>query len=519
MSTLNTQGFSSTMTKYRWTIAGLLLFSTTVNYMDRNVIGYLKDYFCSTNGFGWSSTDYSILTSIFTIFYATFTLFTGYIIDKIGTKIGLAASLITWSIAGILSAFVGKGLAGQLATRGLFGAGESGNFPASIKTVAEWFPKKERALATGIFNSGSNVGAMICALLIPMILAAWNPNEGTSLFLGIFHGWQMAFIITGLIGFIWLLFWNKLYASPSQMLQKGRINQAEYDYINSDDAAKAPAKEETTEKVKGVSWFKMLTYRQTWSFVVGKFFTDGIWWFLLFWLPTYVQQQFCQNLDPTSAKHVVMYSTFVVFGIAIIGSVYGGSIPMSLMNKGWEAYKARMTSLLIIAFFPLLLIGTQYAAGLGLVAAVAIISIAGAAHQAWSANLFTTVSDMFPKKAVGTVTGIGAAAGGLGGALVQIFAGRLEDHFRLQGVMQAVHSGLIKASNPVPFNKINVNNIKDVIANPNNHDMITQASNLIQSQVASAYGIMFTTCAFAYLLSWVIMKILVPKYKPITDLD
>lgn len=522
MSTLNTQSISSTMTKYRWTIAGLLLFSTTVNYMDRNVIGYLKDYFCSTNGFGWSATDFSILTSVFTAFYATFTLFTGYIIDKIGTKIGLAASLIIWSIAGIISAFVGKGLGGQIAARGLFGAGESANFPASIKTVAEWFPKKERALATGIFNSGSNIGAMICALLVPMILAAWNPSEGTSLFLGIFHGWQMAFIITSLIGFIWLIFWQKLYASPSQMLQRGKINQVEYNYINSDETinkTSAKEKEEATATPQKVSWFKMLTYKQTWSFVVGKFFTDGIWWFLLFWLPTYIQQQFCQNLDPVEAKHIVMYSTFIVYGIAIIGSVYGGSIPMSFMNKGWETYKARMTSLVIIAFFPLLLIGTQYAASFGLVAAVAIISIAGAAHQAWSANLFTTVSDMFPKKAVGTVTGIGAAAGGLGGVLVQILAGRLEDSYRIKGVMQAVHSGLIKATASIPVDKINFGNLKEVIADPNNTTMLNQASHLIQSNVSIGYGIMFTTCAFAYLLAWVIMKILVPKYNPITDLD
>jgi len=274
------------MTGYRWTIISLLLFSTTINYMDRNVIGYLKDYFCSTAGFGWSATDFSILTSVFTGFYAGFTLFAGFIIDKIGTKIGLAASLIVWSLAGMASAFMGKGLFGQIAARGIFGAGESGNFPASIKTVAEWFPKKERALATGIFNSGSNVGAMICALIIPLILAAWNPNEGNGLFLGIFHGWQMAFLITGLIGFLWLFFWSTLYATPKFMLEKGKINQAEYDYIHADDEA-APVVDASAPKVK-VPWYKMLTYKQTWSFVVGKFLTDGIWWFLLFWLPTYI---------------------------------------------------------------------------------------------------------------------------------------------------------------------------------------------------------------------------------------
>ena len=505
------------MTNYRWTIVSLLLFSTTINYMDRNVIGYLKDYFCSTAGFGWSSTDFSILTSVFTAFYAGFTLFAGFIIDKIGTKIGLAASLIIWSFSGMASAFMGKSLFGQIAARGVFGAGESGNFPASIKTVAEWFPKKERALATGIFNSGSNMGAMICALIIPVILAAWNPNEGNGLFLGIFHGWQMAFIITGLVGFLWLFFWSKLYNTPKFMLGKGKINQAEYDYIHADDEA-APVVDPSAAIVK-VPWYKMLTYKQTWAFVSGKFMTDGIWWFLLFWLPTYIKQQFCIGMDPIETKHTVMISTFIVYGIAIIGSVYGGSIPMSFMNKGWQTYKARMTALLIIAFAPLLLLSTQYvAAAYGIVAAVAIISLAGAAHQAWSANLFTTVSDMFPKKAVGSVTGIGAAAGGLGGVLVQLLAGGLEDKYRIMGIMEASKEGLIKATQTIPLDKVKIDNLKEVMVDPNNTVLFEQARHLISSNISVAYGIMFTTCAFAYLIAWTIMKTLVPKHKPITDL-
>ena len=415
--------------KYRWIIVTLLLFSTTINYMDRNVIGYLKDYFCTAqpNGFGWSSTDFSYLTAIFTGFYAGFTLFAGFIIDKIGTKKGLAGSLILWSVAGISSAFMGMGLWAHNVARAIFGAGEAGNFPASIKTVAEWFPKKERALATGIFNSGSNIGAMICALIIPLILSTWNPSEGHSLFLGIFHGWQMAFIITGFIGFIWLLFWSRLYGTPKELLANGKLKQDEYDYIHSGDEV-----EVITEVVKEkVPWYKMLTYKQTWAFVLGKFMTDGIWWFLLFWLPTYIKQQFCVGLDPVATKHTVMISTFIVYGVAIVGSIFGGSIPMIFMNKGWQTYKARMTALLLIAFAPLLLLSTQYAASLGIVAAIIIISIGGAAHQAWSANLFTTVSDMFPKKAVGSVTGIGAAAGGLGGVLVQLLAGGLEDKYRI----------------------------------------------------------------------------------------
>ncbi len=502
-----------TISKYRWVIVTLLLFSTTINYMDRNVIGYLKDYFCTAqpNGFGWSATDFSYLTAIFTGFYAGFTLFAGFIIDKIGTKKGLAGSLILWSVAGISSAFMGIGLWAHNVARAIFGAGEAGNFPASIKTVAEWFPKKERALATGIFNSGSNIGAMICALIIPVILATWNPSEGNGLFLGIFHGWQMAFIITGFIGFIWLLFWSRLYGTPKQILAKGKMNQEEYDYIHSGDEV-----EVVTEVVKEkVPWYKMLTYKQTWAFVLGKFMTDGIWWFLLFWLPTYIKQQFCVGMSPIETKHTVMISTFIVYGVAIVGSIYGGSIPMTFMNKGWQTYKARMTALLIIAFCPLLLLSTQYAASFGIVAAIIIISIGGASHQAWSANLFTTVSDMFPKKAVGSVTGIGAAAGGLGGVLVQLLAGGLEDKYRIKGVMEAANAGLIKATDAIPLDKVKMDNLKSVLVDNN---MLTEARHFISSNVSVAYGIMFTVCALAYLTAWTMMKLLVPKHAPITDI-
>ena len=502
-----------TISKYRWVIVTLLLFSTTINYMDRNVIGYLKDYFCTAqpNGFGWSATDFSYLTAIFTGFYAGFTLFAGFIIDKIGTKKGLAGSLILWSIAGITSAFMGIGLWAHNVARAIFGAGEAGNFPASIKTVAEWFPKKERALATGIFNSGSNIGAMICALIIPVILATWNPSEGHSLFLGIFHGWQMAFIITGFIGFIWLLFWSRLYGTPKQILAKGKMNQEEYNYIHSGDEV-----EVVTEVVKEkVPWYKMLTYKQTWAFVLGKFMTDGIWWFLLFWLPTYIKQQFCVGMDPVTTKHTVMISTFIVYGVAIVGSIYGGSIPMTFMNRGWQTYKARMTALLIIAFCPLLLLSTQYAASFGIVAAIIVISIGGASHQAWSANLFTTVSDMFPKKAVGSVTGIGAAAGGLGGVLIQLLAGGLEDKYRIKGVMEAAKAGLIKATDAIPLDKVKMDNLKTVLIDNN---MLTEARHYISSNVSVAYGIMFTVCALAYLSAWTMMKLLVPKHSPITNI-
>ena len=449
---------------YRWIIVTLLLFSTTVNYMDRNVIGFLKDYFCSTNGFGWTSQQFSYLTSIFTIVYSLSTVFAGIIIDKIGTKLGLALSLIIWSFSGILSAFVGKSLVAQSIARSFFGAGEAGNFPSSIKTVAEWFPKKERALATGIFNSGSNIGAMICALFVPWCLLTWTKG---SEFLGQLSGWQMAFIITGLLGFFWLIFWGIFYGTPQKMLDKGKLSQAEYNYIHSDlDGIAENNNDNKADKADKISWFKLLTYRQTWSFVVGKFCTDGVWWFLLFWLPTYVRQQFCVGMTPEKTASYVMLSNFIVFGIAIFGSVYGGSISMTFMNKGWEAYRSRMTSLLIIAFVPLALLATQHLASYGIVFAIAVICLGGAAHQAWSANLYTTVSDMFPKKAVGSITGIGTAAGGIGGVLIQLLAGYLDG---------TLSTGV-------------------------------------------AYSIMFSVCAFAYLLAWSLMKLLVPKFKLITDL-
>jgi ACS family hexuronate transporter-like MFS transporter len=448
-----------TIGKYRWTICALLLFSTTINYMDRNVIGFLKEYFCSPSGFGWSNKDFSYVTSVFTAFYAGFTLFAGIIIDKIGTKLGLALSLIMWSIFGIANAFVGNTIAWHMICRSLFGAGEAGNFPASIKTVAEWFPKKERALATGVFNSGSNIGAMICALFVPWCLIHFGAEQG----------WKMAFILTGVAGFIWLIFWFLLYNTPAK-LKGTKLSQAEYDYIHSDEEVQTVVSEKEEDKATKVSWFKLLTYRQTWAFFFGKFMTDGIWWFLLFWLPDYLKKQFGMTTQE------VMWPTFIVFGIAIIGSVFGGSIPMFFMNKGWPTYKARMTAMFLIALCPLVVLSINYFGNVSVfghnavIYAVAIICLAGASHQAWSANLFTTVSDMFPKKAVGSVTGIGAAAGGLGGVLVQLAAGNLTDHYEKLGDKQ------------------------------------------------TAYIIMFCVCASSYLVAWAIMKMLVPKHRPITDL-
>ena len=440
---------------YRWVICGLLFFATTFNYLDRQVISYLKQFFCTPveqGGFGWTNTDFSYLTSFFTGFYAGMTLLMGWVIDKIGTKLGLALSLIVWSLCGAANAFVGQALTMHLVIRSAFAVGEAGNFPASIKTVAEWFPKRERALATGIFNSGSNFGAMVAALFVPWCM----------IYFGDQLGWKLAFIFTGASGFLWLIFWFWLYDTPHK---QRRVTKAELDYIHIDDEFAVS----TADGDKGaVSWWRLFGYRQAWAFVFGKFMTDGIWWFYLFWLPDYLIKQFHMT------KTQIIMPTFIVYGVAIIGSVYGGSIPMTLIKKGMQVYKARMTAMFLIAVAPLTVLSTQYFGNvdhfgkMAAVLAIATICIGTAAHQAWSANLFTTVSDMFPKKAVGSVTGIGTTAGGIGGVIIQLLAGRLTDAFK-------------------------------------------QTPQI-------AYLIMFTICALSYLMAWSIMKILVPRHKPITDL-
>ena len=445
----------SPATNFRWVICALLFFSTTVNYMDRQVISYLKEFFCTPaeqGGFGWSNTDFANLTSAFTAFYAGMTVLAGWVIDKIGTKLGLALSLIIWSIFGIANAFVGSLVMAHVLVRSAFGIGEAGNFPASIKTVAEWFPKRERALATGIFNSGANVGAMISALFVPWCLIHFGDQQG----------WKMAFILTGAVGFFWLIFWFWLYDPPGK---SKRLSKTEFDYIHVDDEARLL--EVNGDKAK-ISWWRLFKYKQTWAFFWGKFLTDGVWWFYLFWLPDYLHKQFGMT------KHEVMLPTFIVYGVAIVGSIYGGSIPMTLINKGMAVYRARMTAMFIIALFPLTVLSTQYFANVGhfgrwsSTLAVAVICIGAAAHQAWSANLFTTVSDMFPKKSIGSVIGIGTMAGGLGGVIIQKLAGSLTDAFK---------------------------------ANPQ-----------------TAYLFMFIICALSYLTAWVVMKVLVPRHKPVTDL-
>lgn len=357
--------------KYRWTICALVFFATTINYLDRQVISLVKEDLDAE--FGWSKTDYANITVAFQLSYAIAMFGVGRLIDRLGTKIGYALSLILWSIAAIGHALI-KTTGGFYIARAALGVTESGNFPAAIKATAEWFPKKERALATGIFNSGTNVGAIIAPLTVPFIADALN--------------WRWAFIITGAIGLIWLIFWFWLYEIPSR--QK-RLKKEEYDYIHSDqDETKVSDQEADTGKA---SWGKLLGFKQAWAFAIGKFLTDGVWWFYLFWLPDFLKEQY--GLGKTQ----IAIPVALVYTIAAFGSIFGGWLPMYFIKNGWPVFRARKISMLIYAFCALPVVTAQlFGTSLGMWSVISIIGFAAAAHQAWSANIFTTVSDMFPKK-------------------------------------------------------------------------------------------------------------------------
>jgi ACS family hexuronate transporter-like MFS transporter len=333
---------------------------------------------------------------------------------------------------------------GFMFSRAILAFGEAGNFPAAIKATAEYFPKKERSFATGIFNSGTNVGAILAPLTVPWIRVNW--------------GWDWAFIIMGIIGFFWLIFWFYYYEKPEK--QK-RLSAAELTYIRSGEEETVP---DITEETKKVSWVKLLGYRQTWAFAFGKFMTDGVWWFFLFWLPAYLKAQY------GIVDKAVMLPLAVLYTIAMVGSIGGGWFPMYYIKKGYKVYDGRMKAMLTIAFIPLVVLLAQPLGYISYWMPVILIGIGASAHQAWSANIFTTVSDMFPKKAVGSVVGIGGMAGGLGGVVMSKLGGALFDHYKALG------------------------------------------------HIETGYTIMFTICAVAYLVAWSVMKSLVPKYKPITDL-
>lgn len=473
------------MTNWRWWICALLFVATTVNYLDRQVLSLTwKDYIAPE--FHWTDSDYGTITGFFSLFYAFACLFAGRFVDWMGTKKGYLWAIGIWSLGACMHASCGwvtlqieglesitalkaieNGSAAAVAVatvsvwlflvcRGILALGEGGNFPAAIKTTAEYFPKKDRALATSIFNAGASVGALAAPLTIPVLAD--------------YFGWEMAFIIIGVLGFIWMFFWVYMYDKPQS---SQHVNEAELAYIQQDDTdgeqeiQPAPAKEE-----KAIPFLKCLTYKQTWSFVLGKFLTDGVWWFYLFWAPAYFSE--CgHTMQTTTGKALV----FVLYLIVTIVSFGGGYLPkLFVEKKGMEPYAGRMHAMLIFAFFPLLALFAQPLQDISVWFPAIIIGLAGAGHQAWSANIFSTVGDMFPKSTIATITGIGNMAGGIGSFLINKGAGMLFVHAATQG----------DAFRFLGF-----------------------------SGKPAGYMIIFCICAVAYLVAWIIMKTLVPKHKPI----
>ncbi len=370
---------------YRWSVCALLFFATTINYVDRQVLGILAPVL--QKEIGWNEIEYGYIVAAFTGAYAIGLLFVGRFIDAVGTRIGYALSMVLWSIAAAGHALVGT-VFGFGVARFSLGLGESGNFPAAIKATAEWFPKKERAFATGLFNSGANVGAVVAPLVVPWITLTW--------------GWREAFIFTSLIGFVWLGFWLWLYEVPER---HKRVTKQEVDYIHSDQPQSVGEK---------VPWLSLLRYRGVWAFVAGKFLTDPIWWFYIYWLPKFFYSRYGLDLAHLGLPLIVIYT------MTSVGSIGGGWTSGVLVRKGWSIDRARKTVMLASA---LLIAPIVVASTVTQWWAVALLGLATAAHQAWSANLFTTVSDMFPRKAVGSIVGLGGMAGAIGGVLVAAAVG------------------------------------------------------------------------------------------------
>jgi len=461
----------------------MLFVATAVNYLDRQVLSLTWDEFIKPE-FHWDESHYGTITSVFSIVYAVCMLFAGRFIDWMGTKKGYLWAIGVWSVGACMHAlcgivterYVGLSSAAELAqatgatavviatvsmycflaARTILALGEAGNFPAAIKVTAEYFPKKDRAYATSIFNAGASIGALIAPLSIPLLAKIW--------------GWEMAFIVIGALGFIWMAFWVFLYDEP----RKSKfVNAAELEYIEQDKNELVEGTEDKLEDQpeKKMSFIDCFKYKQTWAFAFGKFMTDGVWWFFLFWTPSYLNTQF--GIKTSEGLGIALI--FTLYAITML-SIYGGKLPTIIMNKtGKNPYAARMQAMLIFAFFPLVVLLAQPLGTISPWFPVIMIGIGGAAHQSWSANIFSTVGDMFPKTAIATVTGIGGMAGGIGSMILQKVAGNL---FVYAGDTNMTFMGF--------------------------------------EGKPAGYFIIFCVCAVAYLVGWIIMKSLVPKYKPIT---
>ncbi len=424
---------------YRWLIVAMLFFATTINYLDRQIIGLLKPTL--EKEFNWSETDFAHIVMAFTAAYAVGLLFFGWLIDKVGTRHGYSISVVLWSISGMLHAIARTVTGFSLARIGL-GIGEAGNFPAAMKAVAEWFPKKERGVATGIFNSGTSVGVVMALLIAPWILVRF--------------GWQEVFWITGSLGFIWLILWLFIYEVPAR--QK-RITPEELAVITGDQDSEGS----TSASPRSLAWYRLFTFRQTWAYVTGKFLIDPIYWFFLFWLPSYFSSTF--NLDLTRPSPELM----IIYAATSVGSISGGYFSSWLVKKGLTPLRARKTVLLIFAVLELSIIAAQFVTHVWV--AVALISFAVAVHQAWATNIFTAASDMFPKEAVSSVVGIGGMTGAIGGILFPMLVGFLLDTYKAQGNLQG------------------------------------------------GYNLLFTICGLTYLVAWTIIHLLTRGPKTRVNLD
>ena len=471
------------MTNYRWSICAMLFFATTINYLDRQVLSLTwKDFIAPE--FHWTNTHYGYITMFFTGFYAICMLFAGRFVDWMDTKKGFLWAIGVWSVGACLHAFCGIATSGIVAgqwlvgfegakeaigtignvgkiinisvvlfifARAILALGEAGNFPAAIKATAEYFPKKDRAFSTSIFNSGAQIGALLAPLTIPVIAK--------------YYGWEMSFIIIGILGFVWMGFWVFYYKKPEEC---SYVNKAELDYIHQDESSNLVVEEKAKERK--LTFAECFKFKQTWSFAFGKFITDGVWWFYLFWAPAYLSSVY--NMPSSDPKAQI--AIFTLYGISML-SLIGGYLPTYFVEKkGMNPYAGRMKAMLIFAFFPLLALFAQPLGSYSYWIPIIIIGIAGAAHQAWSANIFSTIGDMFPKSAIATITGIGGMAGGFGGMIINLGSGMLFDH--------SIESNM----SFLGFRGIN-----------------------------AGYFIIFCFCAIAYLIGWIVMKTLVPKYKPV----
>jgi len=488
---------SNKASSFRWVICAMLFAATTVNYLDRQVLSLTwKDFIAPE--FHWSDNDYGTITAVFSIIYALCNLFAGKFIDRLGTKKGYLWAIFIWSLGACLHAVCGVGTEAFkavgfvsmmgitvsvwlfLACRAVLALGEAGNFPAAIKVTAEYFPKKDRAFSTSIFNSGSSVGALVAPLTIPLIAK--------------FCGWEMAFIIIGALGFVWMGFWVFYYNKPEV---SPHVNAAELAYINQDAAMeeKTDASDATPKAEKSISYLKAFSLKQTWALVLGRFLTDGVWWFFLFWTPGYLSDQFGYK----SSSGMGMALIFTLYAIVTFASIYLCKLPTYMVDKrGMNPYEGRMVAMFIFACFPLLALGAQPLGAISAWFPAILIGLACAGHQAWSANVYSVVGDMFPKSTIGTLTGIAQFAAGCGSFMVNKCAGALFTY----------------ASGTTLVDGKEVEMTKDLLATGASY--VRPAMEFLgYTGKPAGYCIVFGYCAVAYIVGWTCMKTLVPKYKPV----